>query len=246
MQKHPRLVIGLVLVAAFVILGLVMPPFAGHDPRDWNTFPKNIKPNQAHLLGTTGLGQDIFWLLTYSLRNSLILGVLVGFFATLIGVTLGVFAGLKGGWADRGLSLLMDTFIVVPSLPILILLASLLQGRASILIISAVLIVFNLLHFHLLLHVDEFDIEAKFARHELDHFGIETLVNGNHDAEAHTFTDHVGKAHIHQVGQLAHADEFSHLQLVIVNCFAHVFGQLLSFFTTLSCLQALAAPGAAG
>jgi len=142
-KRHPRLVIGLVLVAAFVILGLVMPPFAGHDPRDWNTFPKHIKPNQAHPLGTTGLGQDTFWLLSYSLRNSLILGVLVGFFATLIGVTLGVFAGLKGGWADRGLSLLMDTFIVVPSLPILILLASLLQGRATILIISVVLIVFN-------------------------------------------------------------------------------------------------------
>lgn len=141
--RHPRLVIGLVLVAVFVILGLVMPPFAGHDPRDWNTFPKNIKPNQVHLLGTTGLGQDVFWLLTYSLRNSLVLGVVVGFFATLIGVTLGVFAGLKGGWTDRGLSLLMDTFIVVPSLPILILLGALLQGRASMLIISVVLIVFN-------------------------------------------------------------------------------------------------------
>ena len=104
MRRHPRLVIGLALVGVFVVLGLVMPPFAGHDPRDWNTFPKNIKPNPAHLLGTTGLGQDVFWLLTYSLRNSLILGVVVGFFATLIGVTLGVFAGLKGGWADRGLN----------------------------------------------------------------------------------------------------------------------------------------------
>ena len=61
----------------------------------------------------------------------------------MIGVVVGVLAGLKGGWTDRALSLLMDTFIVVPSLPILILLASLLQGRASILIISGVLIVFN-------------------------------------------------------------------------------------------------------
>lgn len=143
LRRQPRLAIGLGLVLLFALLGFVMPFLAGQDPRDWNTFPKNIRPNAAHLLGTTGLGQDVFWLLTYSLRNSLILGMVVGFFATVIGVTLGVLAGLKGGWTDRGLSLLMDTFIVVPSLPILILLASLLQGRASIWIISVVLIVFN-------------------------------------------------------------------------------------------------------
>ena len=123
MGRQPRLVVGLVLIAVFVILGLVMPPFAGHDPRDWNTFPKNLKPNRAHLLGTTGLGQDIFWLLTYSLRNSLDprrRGRLLRH-------------GHRGharpvrrpeGRLDgSGLSLLMDTFIVVPSLPILILLA---------------------------------------------------------------------------------------------------------------------------
>jgi peptide/nickel transport system permease protein len=142
-RRPPRLVVGLGLAAAFLLLGFVLPLLAGHDPRDWNTFPKNLRPSWAHWLGTTGLGQDVFWLLTYSLRNSLILGVLVGFVATVIGVAVGLFAGLKGGWTDRALSLLMDTFIVVPSLPILILLASLLQGRASILIISAVLIVFN-------------------------------------------------------------------------------------------------------
>ena len=85
-RRPPRLVVSLVLAAVFLLLGFVLPLLAGHDPRDWNAFPKNLKPSRAHWLGTTGLGQDTFWLLTYSLRNSLILGVLVGFFATVIGV----------------------------------------------------------------------------------------------------------------------------------------------------------------
>ena len=92
-RRPPRLVVGLALAAVFLLLGFVLPLLAGLDPRDWNAFPKNLKPSRAHWLGTTGLGQDTFWLLTYSLRNSLILGVLVGFFATVIGVVVGVFAG---------------------------------------------------------------------------------------------------------------------------------------------------------
>ena len=96
-RRPPRLVVGLVLAAVFLLLGFVLPLLAGQDPRDWNAFPKNLRPSRANWLGTTGLGQDTFWLLTYSLRNSLILGVLVGFFATVIGVVVGVLTA-AGRW----------------------------------------------------------------------------------------------------------------------------------------------------
>jgi peptide/nickel transport system permease protein len=69
--------------------------------------------------------------------------VVVAFFATTIGVLAGLTGGFVGGSIDRGLTLLMDVFISVPSLPILILVASLLQGKTSLLTISLVLIVFN-------------------------------------------------------------------------------------------------------
>src|ERR1700730_524217 len=120
------------LLLLFFIVGVVMPHFAPYDPRSWNTVPRNLQPSQAHLLGTTSLGQDTFWLLTFAIQNSLFVGVLAG----LIG-------GFVGGWIDRVLTLLMDVFISVPSLPILILVASLLQGKTSLLTISLVLIVFN-------------------------------------------------------------------------------------------------------
>jgi peptide/nickel transport system permease protein len=143
MQINTRLRIGLFLLAIFLILGVIMPLFVKQDPRQWNSFPRSLPPSQEHWLGTTSIGQDIFSLLTFSLRNSLVIGLLVAFFATVIGVMAGMLAGLRGGWVDRVLQLLMDTFIVVPTLPILVLLASVLQGRASIYLISLVLIVFN-------------------------------------------------------------------------------------------------------
>jgi peptide/nickel transport system permease protein len=142
-KLNGRLKAASVLLLLFIIIGVIMPPFAPYDPRSWNTVPRNLQPSQAHLLGTTSLGQDTFWLLTFAVQNSLFVGVVVAFFATAAGVLAGLIGGFVGGWIDRVLTLLMDVFISVPSLPILILVASLLQGKTSLLTISLVLIVFN-------------------------------------------------------------------------------------------------------
>src|SRR5208337_2960056 len=142
-KLNGRLKAASVLLLLFIIVGVIMPRFAPYDPRSWNTVPRNLQPSQAHLLGTTSLGQDTFWLLTFAVQNSLFVGVVVAFFATAVGVLAGLIGGFVGGWIDRILTLLMDVFISVPSLPILILVASLLQGKTSLLTISLVLIVFN-------------------------------------------------------------------------------------------------------
>jgi len=139
----PRLVVGIILVAIFLILGLVVPPFAPEDPTGWNTYIRNLPPSSIHYMGTNNLGQDIFWLLTWSIRNSLWIGLGVAALATLIGVLVGLLSGFIGGYVDRTLTLLMDIVIAVPSLPILILLSALLGGKSSLLIIAGVLVIFN-------------------------------------------------------------------------------------------------------
>lgn len=134
---------GVFVLVICLIIGFVFPLFCPEDPQLWNTYMKNLKPSTEHWLGTTSLGQDIFWLLAKSIQNSVIIGVIVAFFATVIGVLLGLVAGFRGGMVDRAITLLMDTFIVIPSLPILILLSSLMKGRASVMSISLILILFN-------------------------------------------------------------------------------------------------------
>jgi len=133
----------MIMLAAFIILGGILPFFSPEDPRSLIRTPLTMPPSAEHFLGTTNLSQDTFWLLTYDTQNSLFIGLLVAFFATLIGVFAGLLAGFVGGIPDRIITLLADVFIVVPSLPILILMASLLQGRASLVLISAILILFN-------------------------------------------------------------------------------------------------------
>jgi len=142
-KLNARLKTGGVLLLLFVVVGVILPRFSPYDPRSWNAVPRNLPPSQAHWLGTTSVGQDTFWLLTFAVQNSLFVGVVVAFFATTIGVFAGLVGGFLGSAIDRGLTLLMDVFISVPSLPILILVASLLQGKTSLLTISLVLIIFN-------------------------------------------------------------------------------------------------------
>lgn len=138
-----RLKIGVPVVVVFLLFGFLLPVFASSDPTAWNMLPSNLPPSAQHLFGTTDLGQDTFWFLSLAVRNSMIIGLITAALATAIGVLVGLIAGYEGGLTDRLLTLLTDTFIVIPSLPILILIASLLKGRASLVLIAVVLVVFN-------------------------------------------------------------------------------------------------------
>ena len=138
-----RLHLGILLLGVVCVVGLVLPWFAPVDPLEWYTAPRNQRPSLDHWLGTTSLGQDVFWLLTWAVFNSLLLGIIAAFLATVIGVFVGLAAGYSGGLLDRVLSSFMDATICIPSLPILILLAALSGGQLSLIVTGIALVVFN-------------------------------------------------------------------------------------------------------
>lgn len=143
LRANRRLSGGAAIGAVFVVLGFVLPLFVPGNPTTWNLLPTDLPPSTSHLLGTTDLGQDTFWFLVLAVHNSLIIGLLVAALSTAIGVVVGLVAGYGGGIIDRILMLVTDTFIVIPSLPILILMAAILKGRASLITIAFVITVFN-------------------------------------------------------------------------------------------------------
>ncbi|HSV86263.1 MAG TPA: ABC transporter permease subunit, partial [Levilinea sp.] len=58
-------------------------------------------------------------------------------------IALGLLAGYNGGWVDRLIMILCDSFLVIPTLPLLIMLSSLIRGAASFSIIGLILVLFG-------------------------------------------------------------------------------------------------------
>ena len=170
MKMNLRLRIGLIIIAVFALGSLILPFFNEVDPTTQGTYFKNMPISAEHPLGTNTLGQDIFWFLVFSIRNSLILGVGVSIFTTLIAGSVGLLAGYVGGWVDRVIMTLTDSVIAIPSFPILIVLASLVRGQTSFLIVGAILVFFGwawgarrVRSMALTLREREFINEAKFS-----------------------------------------------------------------------------------
>ncbi|MBP5193438.1 MAG: ABC transporter permease [Clostridia bacterium] len=90
----------------------------------------NIKADLTwqHWLGTDELGRDIFTRLMYGGRISLTLGFIVVIIETLIGVFLGGLAGYFGGWVDQIVMRVVDILYCIPSLPIMLILAAVLDS----------------------------------------------------------------------------------------------------------------------
>ncbi|BER91796.1 ABC transporter permease [Atrimonas thermophila] len=108
----------------FVLLPLVIFAvfsfFSPHDPRSSYYAPINRPPSLSHPFGTNGRGQDLFWMMSYALKNSLIFGLEVALLSRIIAMIIGVIAGYKGRITDQILVFLCDSFIVLPIFPILI------------------------------------------------------------------------------------------------------------------------------
>ncbi|MFW6263209.1 MAG: ABC transporter permease [Thermotogota bacterium] len=87
-------------------------------------FPLNSPPSSEHYFGTTQSGQDIYSQVIWGTRISLTVGVGTGLFTTFIALTLALVAGYFGGLVDDIISLFTNVFLVIPSLPLMIVIAA--------------------------------------------------------------------------------------------------------------------------
>ncbi|MCX7942232.1 MAG: ABC transporter permease [Dictyoglomaceae bacterium] len=117
--------------------------FCPHDPTRWNIFPRDLPPSFQHILGTNSKGQDVFWEATFAIRNSLIISVIAALFSRIIAIIVGLVAGYLGGRVDRFLMSLSDSFLILPLLPILILISSLIKGHLSLFSLGILLGIFG-------------------------------------------------------------------------------------------------------
>ena len=139
MWQNPKARFGLVVLALFVLVAIFAPLIAPHDPRD-NDFIPFSEPSGTNWLGTTQAGEDIFSQLVFATRTSLIVGVLGGGMATIIGLVVGMIAGYAGGVVDEVLNFLINLFLVIPILPLMIVIAaySPIKGLITVIVVIGI------------------------------------------------------------------------------------------------------------
>ena len=142
-KLNVRLYIGLSIISVFILGSFILPLFSKVDPAAQGTYLKSMPISAKHLLGTNALGQDIFWFLVFSIRNSLQIGLVAAFGITVISTFVGMSAGYIGGWYERIMVILIDTLIIIPILPILIVMGSVVRGNTSFVTVAGILIIFG-------------------------------------------------------------------------------------------------------
>lgn len=122
--------IGIALLA-MVLAVAAASAFSPYPPNDSFVVPPDLPPAWPYVLGTNSRGQDVFWQLTFAIRNSLLFGFTVALLSRIVSLAVGLLAGYAGGWVDRALMSINDTFIVIPLFPILVLFYFVMRDRMS-------------------------------------------------------------------------------------------------------------------
>ena len=130
LTSNPKIAVGVGVVAFFVLMALAAPLLTPYDPNA-TLVTGSLSPSPAHILGTTGLGQDMFAQLVYGARVTLLVGFCAAIGSTVLQVFFGLTSAYFGGIVDDVLSLLINVFLVLPGLPLTIVLASLASANAA-------------------------------------------------------------------------------------------------------------------
>jgi peptide/nickel transport system permease protein len=139
MLANRKAAIGLSVLLLFALLALFPWAIAKDNPSA-DVYRPSLGPSLGHLLGTTSYGQDIFAQLVYGTRESLVIALVAGLLATALSVVIGVTAACVGGVVDSVLSLVTDIFLVIPTFPLIIVIAAYTKD-ASDAVLIAVLVV---------------------------------------------------------------------------------------------------------
>lgn len=135
-MKHRLAVIGLAIVIFLMIIGFGAPILAPTDYREASLMDANQFPNSDFLLGTDNIGHDFLSRIMYGTRTSLIVGFAAVGVACLIGIPLGMAAGLRGGWTDFTVMRLVEVMTAFPGLLFAIFLMTVLgTGVGNIIIV---------------------------------------------------------------------------------------------------------------
>ena len=135
-QGKPIVSIAILLL---IILGCIFAEcIMTKDPAYMDLLNYNKAPDREFLFGTDTMGRDIFSMIWYGGRISLMIGGLATVISTLLAVIIGAFSGMAPAWLDEAIMRFTEIFLSIPSLLLIILLQAI-MGNATVLSLSLVI-----------------------------------------------------------------------------------------------------------
>jgi peptide/nickel transport system permease protein len=130
--RSPKARIGLGVLFGMVLLALLAPLLVpASKATEFSLLDARQHPSLHHVFGTTDQGTDVFSQVVLGTRNSLFLGAAAAGLATILAASLGILAAYSGGWIDDVINFATNVFLVIPTIPLLIVASAYLKNRGA-------------------------------------------------------------------------------------------------------------------
>lgn len=130
--------LSLVILGGIVLGCLCCELFMPKDPTYMDLSRAMEAPSGEFWFGTDAMGRDVFSMIWYGGRVSLLIGFLAAGISTVLAILFGAVSGLAPRWLDDLLMRLTEIFLSIPSLLLVVLLQAIL-GKANVLSLSLVI-----------------------------------------------------------------------------------------------------------
>jgi len=148
-KRHKGFLIGGTVLLLIVIMALLAPFIAPHDPYKQSLSNRLIGPiwhdegTWDHPLGTDNLGRDYLSRVIYGARISLLIGVAAMLISGVIGTFMGVTAGYFGGRVDMVVNAIITTRLALPIMLVALAVVALVGGSLLIVVLVLGLMIWN-------------------------------------------------------------------------------------------------------
>ncbi len=143
-RRHKMAMISMAVILVIFLSSVFVKSIAPYKPNALavgNYFlpfgAKDAKTGKIHWLGTDHIGRDYFSRLLYAGRISLTVALVSVFISEVLGVVIGAYSGYYGGWVDNVLMRFVEFMLTIPSLPLLLIISSMLLQNPDLIPIPA-------------------------------------------------------------------------------------------------------------
>ena len=114
LRRHPTAIVGAVVLTMMILIAIFAPWLGTIDPQAVSPIRRLKPPSAEFWFGSDMLGRDVYSRVLYGARVSLIVGLAVAFFSTLVGLAIGLVTGYIR-WLDAIVMRIMDGLMSIPS-----------------------------------------------------------------------------------------------------------------------------------